>query len=332
MPLKDTDFLHSSARIKVIEKDLLSKEQLSRMLEAQNAKDAFKVLSESGYGTPNTEYNYTDYDKMLFDQKKKVYDFIKNISPTFELFKLFSAQYDYHNLKAIIKGQAINKDIEYLIADFGSVSTEKLTICVRDNSYSSMSSIMSTAVLAAQDVLQRTNDPQLCDIILDKACFSEMHSVAEKLGSNYVVKYVAIQADLLNISTMLRCKRFLKDSHYYKRTILPGGLLNEKRLIEIYELEGNIYIDSLKQTPYIEVVVGSLNAEKLDNKVFEKLSDNYLMQYIKKARYIPFGVEILVAYILACEAEIRNVQIIMAGKLANMSIPAISERLREVYV
>ena len=47
--IKDTDYLFASARIKSMEKSLLSRDKLERMSEAKSLEDAFKLLSESGW-------------------------------------------------------------------------------------------------------------------------------------------------------------------------------------------------------------------------------------------------------------------------------------------
>ncbi|MDK2799758.1 MAG: V/A-type H+/Na+-transporting ATPase subunit [Clostridiales bacterium] len=45
-----------------------------------------------------------------------------------------------------------------------------------------------------------------------------------------------------------------------------------------------------------------------------------------------FGIEPLVAYLMAKENEIKIVRIIMVGKINNISNEIIRERLREAYV
>ncbi|WP_191980816.1 V-type ATPase subunit, partial [Clostridium haemolyticum] len=67
-------------------------------------------------------------------------------------------------------------------------------------------------------------------------------------------------------------------------------------------------------------------------KIFEKLCDNFIMNFIKDAKYISFGPEPLIAYILAKENEIKIIRIIMVGKINNIDSQVIGERLREIYV
>ena len=47
---------------------------------------------------------------------------------------------------------------------------------------------------------------------------------------------------------------------------------------------------------------------------------------------IPFGVEVVLGYLAAKEAEWTAVRIIMSGRMAGMTADAIRERLRDQYV
>ena len=47
--IKDTDYLFLSTRIRALERNLLTRERMERMLDAQTAGDAVKVLAECGY-------------------------------------------------------------------------------------------------------------------------------------------------------------------------------------------------------------------------------------------------------------------------------------------
>ena len=47
---------------------------------------------------------------------------------------------------------------------------------------------------------------------------------------------------------------------------------------------------------------------------------------------IPFGPEPVLAFVAAREQEMRNVRIIISGKLAKLPASTIRERMREAYV
>ena len=66
--------------------------------------------------------------------------------------------------------------------------------------------------------------------------------------------------------------------------------------------------------------------------VFEKACDDYLMDFVKDAKYKTLTPESVVAYILAKETEAKCVRIIMTCKLHDIDEETIKERVREAYV
>ena len=65
---------------------------------------------------------------------------------------------------------------------------------------------------------------------------------------------------------------------------------------------------------------------------FEKDCDDYLMSYVKDAKYKSLTPEPIVGYILAKETEVKCVRIIMSCKLNDIDADTIKERVREAYV
>ena len=64
----------------------------------------------------------------------------------------------------------------------------------------------------------------------------------------------------------------------------------------------------------------------------EKYLEDQRMDYVKDALYVPFGIEPIVGYLRAKEAEVKDLRMILTGKVSGMDGEAIKERLRETYV
>ena len=47
--IEDIDYLYASARLRCLERDLLNREKMDRMIEAKTMEDVAKVLAESNY-------------------------------------------------------------------------------------------------------------------------------------------------------------------------------------------------------------------------------------------------------------------------------------------
>ena len=61
------------------------------------------------------------------------------------------------------------------------------------------------------------------------------------------------------------------------------------------------------------------------------MADNYLISFLKRAKYVVFGLEPVVAYLLARENEVKMIRMIMIGKLNGLATDLLRSRLRDIY-
>lgn len=68
----DTQYAYSVSRIRAIERKLLDKGKLDRMVEAKSPEEALKVLLEAEYGNSMSEtVSIYEYENLLSDEYKK---------------------------------------------------------------------------------------------------------------------------------------------------------------------------------------------------------------------------------------------------------------------
>ena len=123
--IKDTDYLFLSTRIRALERSLLTRERMERMLEAKSDEDAAKVLTECGY----PEMGRVQVDTVnaaLAEQREKTFRDLYAFAPDPTIVDVFKVKYDYHNVKVILKSEAMGQDPERLMMDIGRVPAEEL--------------------------------------------------------------------------------------------------------------------------------------------------------------------------------------------------------------
>ncbi|MBZ4645053.1 MAG: V/A-type H+/Na+-transporting ATPase subunit [Petroclostridium sp.] len=331
----DTQYAYAVARIRAIERKLLDKSKIDRMVDARSPEEALKVLTDAEYGYSAGEISSVyEYEQLLREEHKKVYKLLKEIAPQPEVFDLFLVRNDYHNAKVILKAEFLGQDFDELLTDTGSIPATKLKIMIKDRNMSDMPVIMQKAIEECIDTFNRTGDPQVIDLILDKASFRQMKETAERSKVKFVIDLVEILIDLANIKTFLRVKRLKKSWDFLNKILIPGGRIDLKVFVQKLEepLEG--FVEALRYTPYgVFCEEGIENFKSTGNLTnFEKLSDDFVISFIKKAKYVSLGIEPLVGYLMAKENEIKIARIIMVGKINNISNEIIRERLREAYV
>lgn len=332
--IKDTDYLFSTARVRSIEKNMLTRERAEKMIDAKTTEDAIKVLDDISYGYGNEVVDSNDYEKLLTEEHKKTYDFITSVAPELNFFNMFLYPYDYHNLKVIMKSEYLGIDASDILVDTGSVDLKTLIFSVKEREFSELTENMGKALKEIIETFPKTNDPQIIDIILDRYCYDEMLGSAEITKSNFIIDYVKMQIDAINLKTYVRLKRMNKSWDFFTKVFLNGGKIHEQVFIKNYDEPFEKFAEQLSAYGFKEIFLEG--TEALENTgmftKMEKLLDNKLIEHVKQAKYVPFGIEPLAGYLIAKDNEIKIARIILAGKLAGISPELIRERLRETYV
>ncbi|MBU0630108.1 MAG: V-type ATPase subunit [Candidatus Margulisbacteria bacterium] len=98
--------------------------------------------------------------------------------------------------------------------------------------------------------------------------------------------------------------------------------------------EPNAMIERFRYTVYARPVAIGLEELKKSGSLFglEREIDNYLMMIMKNARYLSFGIEPLLGYLFAREHEVRMLRLVLTGKLLQVKVDQLRERLRTTYV
>lgn len=328
------DFTHAVARIRVIEKRLLDKIKIERMLEANTPSEVLKVLQETQYGELISNYNnYHDFENILKEELRALYNNMYKISPDKSILDILTLKYDYHNIKVLLKGKIQDKDFSNLLISIGTVSIDSLKNSIISDELKDLPDMMRTAIVHVIKDFSDNKNPQNIDIILDKYMFADMLKRAEDSKEDFLITYIKNLIDISNIKAMLRVKKQNNDSRFLQFVIIDGGNIPQTSLLKGLNNSFEDFMNEISRFEYSKPLKNSLDSyNKTGNiSIIEVLYDNYLINSLKKAKFVNFGAEPLIAYIIAKEMEIKIVRIIMIGKINNMPANIIKERLRDLY-
>ncbi len=308
------------------ENNLVSKDKLMQMAEAPTAEDALRILSESGYGTlaPGEIH---DFEKLLSAQLSDAYRSLAGLIPDDKLVDIFLYKNDYHNIKVLIKQTVSGTDGSAYLIDGGTVSLDTLKAAFEERKFTDLPDLDIAAVNEAMEEYAKTKDGRYIDLILDRACFKTMAEAAQKSKNDYVIGYVERLADVTNIKTFIRIKRRGKNFKIFEDAYVSGGSLDLETFAEAYESDNP---EAVLTGRGYDQVCKDFMTESFTK--FEKNCDDFIMSYVKDARYKSLTPEPIVGYIIGKETEIKCVRIIMTCKLNNIDTETIKERVRESYV
>ena len=339
--LTNMSYGYAMGRIKTIENKMLTKNQLDRMIDSRTVDDAMRILAEADYGYSGGDAEaFRDYEKLLDDEYAKLINLIRDISPEPALVNVFLIKNDYHNVKVLLKGEfskGKNEDgsiDETILSENGLIPLHLLKRAMLERKYSDIPPIMASGIERTIEAFNRTSDPQVIDITLDIALFTQMLSEAEALDNSFLTGLVRSYIDIANIGAFIRVKAMGKTWEFLRDALLYGGYIDHDVYYEAMQNSIDSFTDALCATRYDSLCEEGIKSFQSTGSltVFERNADDYINSYIGKSKLMSAGIEIIIAYLVAKQSEIKNVRVIIVGKKNNIPGEIIRERLRETYV
>lgn len=309
---------------------LLSNEKAERMLDAAAFEDAAKLLTDCGYPDMST-MSVGEIEETLAEHRSAIFEELGKMAPDSALTDIFKLKYDYHNAKAIIKGEAMGQDAKHLLSDSGRIPGLKLLELYNEEKRIMLPETLANAMEEAKAILARTANPQLADFVLDKAYFTELRAAVDKVDSPFLRGYAAILIDSANLRSAVRTLRMGKGQDFLREVLIPDGNVGAERVANATDKDSlaALYAHSALEKA---AVLGGEALSGGSMTAFELACDNAVNDYLKGARLISYGCEVPVAYMAAVEGEITAIRMILTGRLAGVPSQTIRERLRDLYV
>lgn len=330
--IKDTDYLAISARIRAMENTLLTRERMEQVLEARSDEEAVKILQECGY--PELDPTHPEaMDAALAAAREATFSDLSDSAPDSRYIDIFKLKYDYHNVKALLKAEAMEERADHLLTDMGRVPAAELKEAVKSGMLEELPVRLAAAVKEAEEILNTTRDPQLSDIALDRWCYRDMMDVADATGSAFLRGYVQIQIDAANLRSLVRTLRMGKNADFLRGVLFDGGGVDPESILQVSAGHGAGLAELYAPTPLREAA--EQGAEVLKGGAlteFERLCDDAVGDYLSGAQAVPFGEAPLLGYLAARETEYTNLRILLLGRGAGLAPELIRTRLRRSYV
>lgn len=329
--MKDTDYLYASTRVRAREAALVGREKLLQATDASGAGE-INILID---GLDGGDFS-ASHDKMT-SALAYACKFTLDASQNSPAVKFLLYKYDCNNVKTALKCFFRNTDAEDAYFPVGTVPPGEIKKMPAKKDYTALPENMAKA--AEEAYLSYVKTSRACDIdrILDKACFADMARTAKESGEPVATALVAREADLKNIMMCLRVlRRGGKNSEEELRaSLITVGTISTEKLLAAFGGGEKGFCEELRSTPYHAVsdaVLSRSAADRPSLAELEKICDDLYLSEVAETKFMQFGAPVLFAYLVAVEYEIKNLRIVLAGKLAGLSADDIKMRLRNNYV
>ena len=321
----DSIYAYAVTAVRVRQIKALDSSDLDRMVNAPSFAAALAVLAAKGWSVPSS---FADTNAMLGNELREAWDYLTEVAPDPSLFRPFILKNDFHNLKAGIKSILSDYETDTYFVYPCTLSAETVKKAIVEKRFDLLPEPFSSLGAEMYDILVRTGDGQLSDIIADRSALDETLSCAKRGGDQLILNLSEFLCAVTNIKTAFRAARIGKSTEFLDRAISTCDTLNRVELIDRASEGIRPLLDYLETTEYRDgaMLLSSSASE------FERWCDDLTMSMLEHVRYIALGTEPLVAFYLGREAEIRNVRIILSAKQAGLIPAEIRARLRRLYV
>ncbi len=328
-----TDYIFASAFIRSREKKLIKEEQFRSMTDSGNIDEVCTTVQNAGYGSDTMAFSPTTYQEILKDARSDMFDEIKDMASEYKGLDVLIYVNDYHNIKVLLKSEMQGIDRSDILLDKGTIPAQVMVEAVHNRKKTMITEFMYDAIMESAEVFGRTRDPQFVDFICDRYCFMEIAEVAKASGNEFIQGYVRLWIDTINLKTYLRVKALGYSWSYMKDVFIAGGNIDDVTYAKVFDADASSFAARFNASELIGAVTeGREHLDKTgDFSLLEKLCDNTLVEYIRGAKKVSYGVEVLFAYLVAKQMEIKNIRILMAGKVAGIKSEKIAERIRKTY-
>ena len=324
--------VNSIARLRVIEKRLLTGEQVQRLASAQSYEDALRLLREAGYGQYASQdaAEQDELEQLISAELANAYATVDELMPKRykDITDIFRMRHDIINVKLLYKLRLLGQPLDNAALDKGGIyPEEKLKKAMAAGDYGMMPKQIAARLEKLDVDTYRGADPQQVSLAIDNAyvgyCMTN--------GSAFVRRYFRAYSDFSNILIIIRGGR---------AGWLPAGELAESKLeamASAYEDNRaklcDMIADPFTQSAHLKAVreayeqflkTGSASA-------FEGARDEYLIKMASESRTDIDSPAPIVGYMLAREREAAVVRLILTAKRSGIPMNFIKERGLGLY-
>lgn len=313
--MQKEQYIFAVARTRVLETKLLSDAFIERLITASDASRCRMLLAEKGWED--------DIDK----EEAKILQTVIDLRVPRDEFEMITLPNLYHNLKAAIKEMVSDTDNPQAFFPDPDYPRERMLKILETKDYRALPEHMRDAAKEAYENFLATQDGQLCDIMIDRACLEAIRLAGEKSNEQVIRDYAKTTVEVSNIKIAYRCSKTGKHADFILKALATCRGMNLKEMSMAAAIGTEKFCEYLRGTSF------SAAAAALEESAsaFDRWCDNTLIEAIKPQKMNPFGIGPVFAYAIARQNEVKTVRLILLGKEIGLSQDAIRERVRKMY-
>jgi V/A-type H+-transporting ATPase subunit C len=322
----DWAYMFQTAQVRTLEMQLLTRAVLMDMANAPDFASAVASLAAGEYALPQGSARFEDVRDVLLERRAVVRGLFEDWMLDRAMVALFKSRDDFANLRLALRRALTDRPFGADYSTEGNVPPELIEHVLEEENYDLFPRYMRQATEQAVLAYYQNKDIRQIDYAIDQAETEHKLAEARRIESIFLLSLFRIQIDLTNIRTMLRL-RHVEAQH--RHGLLDGGFVELDRFRQGLELGGESLGQLFFATPYHRIVdagVGYLTSNESFLKI-EQLCEEYLIGFLRSTGQVTAGPQVIVAYLLMKEHEIRTVRLILTAKKNLLDTKLILDRV-----
>ncbi len=330
---RDT-YIYPSAKVRVLERHLLSEADMTRVIDAKTPDIAFKAFNSLDYAGELLDLEAKDYRVAMSRKMNRLKKVFEKIIPDEVLMRLLFLERDYYNIKILFKEKLSGSDFaSHLETSPGLIPTDKLRRYIIDELDTDLDPKIKNDINELKKQIGDDADPERIENLVDVRMNRRNRRLAEKTGNKFIIELYKMLADKNNLSIFLRARRLQKGKTWVAERLNDFGHIPASRFLENYEAADDAeFITRLRD--YFPNIINEAVDEYLKDKQIWHLEqgiNNAIIDHLKSAKLIGYGPEVVVAYFFGKKYAIKNLSTIMALKFGEIEPSTIRKHLVNSY-
>ncbi len=331
----DVRYAYAVGVIRVLETRSFSRERIERAAEASTTEEVLRILAE----TPYSEFlsalkGPEDYEFFLEKEHQRVINLLQSLTKDPPLTDLLIDRFDFHNLKVALKERFGEQDLDSAYVPFGGISVLTMKAAVNEEDFASLPLWLAQPAEQVVREFPARQDPKWIDFLVDRKMYELLITTSRAEGSLFLHDVIQKEIDLINILSLFRIRYGGQERGRFLESFIEGGSLARPFFLQLFDEPLEAIPGRFAYTPYRDLVENGWNHlnSHASFVVLERMGRDFILEYLRRANLIAFGIEPLIAYVYAKENELRMIRTIMVGKLNGVPSNLIKESLPRVYL
>ena len=310
--------------VSMCEHTLLTTSQKQELAEAASFEEALSlILSWNFFATGDTD----DYKSGL--DKEKYYWIGKFAAISPECFiKLFELHDAFYAVKIFVKETLLGKTSTGLYIPYCPYDREYLSSLEEKSEKTAFDEKMLSLAGELKEDYEKHKSLTRLDLLTSFFEFETLEEYAKQTKDEDVVEAVRrrIDLDLISLALVSRGKNIPYSDSTYEQADKVSLTFDFRKMLAQTDGEN---LKMLENTPYKDVYKAAMTPEGRLN--YDTLADDVIIAFCKKAKFQPFGLFMVYAFLYVKMADIKNVRVAMLAKSSGSDKETVRERMRGTY-